>query len=44
MSLFICHSVLIDLLGIKDSIWPLIHTRAPLIYGMSVVDLKVNIR
>ena len=29
-----CHIVLIDMLGIKDSIWRLIHTRTPLIYGM----------
>ena len=38
-----CHIVYNDMLGIKDSIWRLIRTRAPLIYGMSVVDLKVNI-
>ena len=38
-----CHNILIDMLGIKDSIWRLIHTRTPVIYGMSVVDLMVNI-
>ena len=38
-----CHTILIDMLGIKDSIWRLIHTRTPVIYGMSVVDLMVNI-
>jgi hypothetical protein len=42
MALFFYHIVLIDMFNFKNSIWRLIRTRT-LSYGMSIVDLTVNI-